>query len=419
MHPWGKVKHVPEINVDLVSVSSIWRQFGWSTTFEDDARVTDRAGTLIARAEKKGCLYHVVETFVDASEREDSTQGAFLATSDRHARLLELHYKFGHAGMGILKCLERKGLVQLSKEERKLKKINCPSCILGKFTRKSFPKTPAPCTTTRKLERVHADLSGKMRTPSKICGSKYYLLLVDDFTRIKWIYLLQHKSQVAEKFAHFLKTVVAGEGLQMGCLRTDGGTEFLNQKMQELLDSAGIKREVTGRYSPEQNPVAERGNRTVGEMVRTWLTHSGLPEEWWGPATLYAAYVSNRLPNQTLKGKSAYELWSGGHPPNYSLLQPFGARAYAHVPDGLRTKWDTKAVRGIFIGVSAERRCYCIWDPAAQHVIYTLQADIKMVFLGPVSWYLGIKIFPRTNHEGFNIAIPALRRLLQAVQRLL
>ena len=81
----------------------------------------------------------------------------------------------------------------------------CEGCILGKQQRESFPagksiREKAP------LEIVHSDLCGPMQTPS-LAGNKYVLTFIDDYTRKTWVYFLNQKSEVFEKFCHF-KTLI-------------------------------------------------------------------------------------------------------------------------------------------------------------------------------------------------------------------
>ncbi len=62
--------------------------------------------------------------------------------------------------------------------------------------------------------------------------------------------------------------------------------------------------ELTVPYSPEQNGVAERMNRTLMESARTMLSHAGLPDSYWAEAVASAAYIRNKSANETIQGIS-------------------------------------------------------------------------------------------------------------------
>ena len=75
----------------------------------------------------------------------------------------------------------------------------------------------------------------------------------------------------------------------------DRGTEFLNDELREWCQSEGVHFELTAPYSPSQNGVAERMNRTLVELSRAMLSDSKLPEFLWEPAVAHAAYLHNLL----------------------------------------------------------------------------------------------------------------------------
>ena len=89
--------------------------------------------------------------------------------------------------------------------------------------------------------------------------------------------------------------------------------------------STGIIHQTTTPYTPQQNGVAERKNRTLKEMVNSMLSYSGLSEGFWGEAMLTACYLLNRIPNKRNK-VTPYELWHK-KTSNLSYLKILGCRA--------------------------------------------------------------------------------------------
>ena len=75
----------------------------------------------------------------------------------------------------------------------------------------------------------------------------------------------------------------------------------------ELCAEHGIRHETTAPYTPQQNGVAERKNRTLKEMMNALLLSSGLPEFMWGEAVLTANYLLNKVSRKKIN-KSPYKL---------------------------------------------------------------------------------------------------------------
>ena len=83
-------------------------------------------------------------------------------------------------------------------------------------------------------------------------------------------------------------------------LRTDNGGEYISAEFNEYLKIRGILHELTIPYTPEQNGVAERLNRTLMETAQSMISHSGLSSKYWGEAVVSAAYVRNRTTTRAI-----------------------------------------------------------------------------------------------------------------------
>ena len=89
-------------------------------------------------------------------------------------------------------------------------------------------------------------------------------------------------------------------------LRTDRGGEFLSNEFTSFCEENGICRELTAPYTPQQNGVAERKNRTVVEMARSMLKAKELPDQFWGEAVATAVYLLNISPTKAVQNKTPY-----------------------------------------------------------------------------------------------------------------
>jgi len=142
---------------------------------------------------------------------------------------------------------------------------------------------------------------------------------------------IKQKSEVFEKFKEYHAKVTNMTGKKLKRLRSDNGGEYLSAKFQEYLKAHGTKHEVTTPYTPQQNGVSERLNRTLQEMALSQLLHASLPKHFWADSVSTACFVRNRLPVCPLN-MSPYEKWCG-RKPNVKYFRVFGCVAYVLMPD--------------------------------------------------------------------------------------
>ena len=141
---------------------------------------------------------------------------------------------------------------------------------------------------------------------------------------------MKRKSEVAEYFKIFVNLLRSETGHTVHTLRADNGGEFVNQSLKTWLSDRAIKIETSAPYSPEQNGVSERANRTIMEGGRSLIYAKHLPLELWGEAIACAVYSLNRVCNST-SPLTPYENWYGKKP-DISHLRIFGSTAFIHVP---------------------------------------------------------------------------------------
>ena len=125
-----------------------------------------------------------------------------------------------------------------------------------------------------------------------IGGSRYFVTFIDDYTRHTWACLITKKSEV---FVCFLKVKSLAEretGRKIKCLRFDGEKEYFSDQFSSYLQKEGIRRKFSCRYTPEQNGVAERKNRTI-EAARAMLEERHMPKFYWAESVRTAVYQQN------------------------------------------------------------------------------------------------------------------------------
>ena len=109
-------------------------------------------------------------------------------------------------------------------------------------------------------------------------------MIVDDYSRYTWVFFLQDKTEVAAYFKKFAKRAQNEFEVKLKKIRSDNRKEFDNTNIEEYCDEVGIKHEVSATYTPQQNGIVERKNRTLITLARTMLDEYNTPERFWAEA---------------------------------------------------------------------------------------------------------------------------------------
>lgn len=264
------------------------------------------------------------------------------------------HRRFGHLNNRSLQVMQKKELVKGLPTMKEAEKI-CTVCNKGKQQRERFPKR-AKWRASEKLELIHADLCGPINPTSQ--GVKRYLfVLVDDFSRKTWIYFLADKAETFAVFKEFKNSVEKEAKTAICGLRTDRGGEFTSDIFNKFCSDNGIKRQLTAAYSPQQNGVAKRRNRTIMNMVRCLLSEKEMPKSLWPEAARWTAHVMNRSFTKSVSDMVPEERWSGIKP-KVDYFRVFGSIGHVHVPEQKRLKLDDRSYMCILLGISDESKAY-------------------------------------------------------------
>ena len=186
-------------------------------------------------------------------------------------KTMSRHQRLGHIGEKGLRILHGKGMVE-GMSNSSLDFDFCENCVYGKQNQVSFPSGGK--RTKQILELVHSDVFGPVKVPS-LGKSVYYVSFIDDFSRNTWIYFLKKKSEVFDRFKEFKALVENQTEKKIKVLRTDNGGEFCSKEFEEFCKKCGIARQKTTPYTPQQNGVAERMNKTLMERERSMLMVPG------------------------------------------------------------------------------------------------------------------------------------------------
>ncbi|KAJ9567318.1 hypothetical protein OSB04_003284 [Centaurea solstitialis] len=279
------------------------------------------------------------------------------------------HRRFSHQNFSDISKLANGGLVKGLPKLTFDRDSLCPACQMGKMKRSSHKsKTESSCQSP--LEMIHMDLCGPMRIQS-ISGKKYILVMVDEYSRYTWLEFLRMKSEAPELIIKFIKRIQVLLQLPVRKIRSDNGTEFKNATLDAYLTSVGISHNFSGAYTPQQNGVVERRNRTLVEAARTMLAYSGLSLTFWAEAVSTACFTQNRTIITKRFQKTPYHIINR-RVPNVKFFHVFGCRCYILNNRDNLGKFDKKADEGYFLGYSLTSKTFRVYNKRTKMVMETV-----------------------------------------------
>ena len=277
------------------------------------------------------------------------------------------HNRLGHAIVAtILKMVRDEAVIGLSIPSN-AKLDFCSSCVKGKQHRLPFSVNKERRRASLPGVFFHSNISGPIQV-SSLGGHRYFITFKDDHSGYRIAFLMKKKDEVfacIQRLYHHIRQATTQRLLKF---RSDNGKEYTDHRVEEFFARKGVTQEFTIPYTPQQNSVAERDNRTIMEMVRCMLLDRNISNRFWGEALATALYTLNKVASRELQGLTPYELWFG-EALDVRDLRTFGSIAYAHVPKKPRKKLDSKTKECIFLGYSGTSKGYRLWCPKKQGVI--------------------------------------------------
>ncbi|XP_074283966.1 uncharacterized protein LOC141608519 [Silene latifolia] len=269
-----------------------------------------------------------------------------------------LHARLGHTSLSKMQHID-------SIHCKHLKQYQCETCLQAKIHRLPFPRSNSRAAC--KFELIHVDLWGPYKVAT-ITGAHYFFTIVDDHTRVTWTFLLKYKTQVASTFENFLAQVGNVYNSSVKVVRSDNGTEIIQDTCLGMLAKRGILHQKSVPGVPQQNGRVERKHKHLVETARAMLLYAKLPKRFWGESILTATYLINKLPSPVLGWKSPYEVLMGKLP-TYEELRVFGCLCYAPINASHKDKFASKGRRCLFIGYPFGQKAYKLFDLDTKKVI--------------------------------------------------
>ena len=238
---------IPNLSNNLLSVPQVTSQLKCLVLiYPNFCLLQDiNIGEIIGRGTKREGLYYVDDVCTSLTM---SSKGSI--SSNKKDQIWLWHRRLGHVSLGYLAYLFPSLFSECTPSD-----FHCQTCILAKSHRVSYPLSPNKKSTPFSL--VHSDVWGPSPTTTT-SGFRWFVIFVDDCTRMTWLYLMKQKSEVAGLFQNFHKMIRTQFFGNLQVIRSDNGGEFVNKFLKGYFKEHGILHETTCVDTPQQNGVAER-----------------------------------------------------------------------------------------------------------------------------------------------------------------
>ena len=362
-----KVLHIPDLRAQLLSPQRFVKDLNLIFSIAPDGCfIYDKGRNL------KTSPFKEMDGLIYAVEAADGPPATGCLAQGRQGvleKIMLLHFRLGHPSFGLLKLMFPAIFKRVAPSS-----LHCDTCQLSKHKRVPFNGKAERCKVP--FLRVHCDIWGPSSTTS-LTGAKWYLIIVDDCTRLTWVYLLKSKGEASNAIENYFNMIRRQFDILIKHFRSDNAREFFNHHLSTFFEKQGVVHESSCVNTPQQNGVAERKIGHVTTMARTLLLHNNVPKYFWGEAILMAVHVINRLPSKTLGEKSPVNLMKEAYP-NYSwhtCLAPrvFGCTAFVHLYNP-EDKFSPRSLKCVFVGYSLTQKGYKCYHPQSKK--FLISADV-------------------------------------------
>lgn len=362
---WLKdVLYSPALPMNLLSVKQLAKQ-GFDVTFREESVKIKKDELEINGSQDDRNLYSVL---LETDLGHDPHDQLFVAVT-----MDDWHRRFGHTNNAAIKLLHKSKAVT-GFEVKGSEVSECLSCTISKLKRVPHPPR-GPIPSLRSTQIIHFDTCGPIK-PVSLGFNKYFVLATDQNSGFKFVKFAKDKAAIPDIVKSILLEAYLYSGRDTSMVITDNGTEFMNSSLKNFLKNKNIIHETSTAYTPQQNGLAERSNRTLIEAVRCLLADSKLPHRLWTEAAATAIYVMNRtLRRGTLKTK--FELFTGKQP-DVSHLRIFGQYAAVLTPKQFRdSKWSPAGQIFRFVGYTSRSNTFRLFDEANNKIV--ISCDVKFL----------------------------------------
>jgi hypothetical protein len=354
----------PDIIQSLLSVHRFTTDNWCSMEFDPfDLSVKDlTTRNVIARSNSIGPLYTLRLPSSTASSR---TSSCAMSAIDAPRILAAVatstwHHRLGHPGHDALSSVSRSSFISYTSTTHDF----CHACQLGKHTKLPFFSSSSRAEKVFNL--LHLDLW--ISPVVSVSGSKYYLVILDDFTHYLWTFPLKQKSDTFTTLSNFFAYVATQFSCTVKDIQCDNGREFDNSSTQTFLLSKGAQLRMSCPYTSPQNGKVECIICTINNVIRMLVIQASLPRCYWAEGLHTVVYQLNRLLTKMISDAFPHVALFGSAP-SYEYLCVFGCACYPNIAVTAHHKLNPQSTRCVFLGYSTNHKCYSFLDLSTTRLI--------------------------------------------------
>jgi hypothetical protein len=201
-----------------------------------------------------------------------------------------------------------------------------------------------------------------------VSGSKYYLVILDDFTHYLWNFLLKQKSDTLTTLSNFFAYVATQFSCTVKAIQCINRRGLDNSSTQTFLLSKGAQLRMSCPYTSSQNGKAEHIIRTINNVIRTLLIQASLLRRYWAEGLHTTVYLLNHLPTKTISAAYPHvALFASSS--SYGHLHIFGCACYPNITATAPHKLAPRSTQCVFLGYSGDHKGYQCLDLSTNRLI--------------------------------------------------
>ena len=363
-----EVAYVPTLAMNLFSITK---------ALSNKATLSSNGEMIEVKKNKwKLCFYLKIKTkngFVPGVRMIPKTKDQKESTETNNNKLPydKVHAILGHMGETSTRATARNLGIGITRGTSK----QCMSCAISKAKQKNLNRN-IKTMVKEPGELFSSDISSSRNTGYN--GRKYWLLVVDHATNMKWTFLLKDKSQQTEVLVKFVQELQTTHGITIKRWRMDNAGE--NKKTFEafIRNKFGIIPEYTARETPQHNGTVERAFAALYGRVRSLLNHAGFDPTRRARLWAEAASTATKLDNISVHdndSKSPHELFFGYRTKYETHLRTFGEIAVMTKSNTnkVNAKLDDRGMICIFLGYPKDHAgdTYRVLNPQTNKTMIT------------------------------------------------
>jgi len=241
-------------------------------------------------------------------------------------------------------------------------------CLKGKTTCNIIPKK-SDVENPKRLHKVFLDVYGPFDV-ERYSWYRYFVTLIDGYSHYVRVKPIRTKDKASGILTEWITCLETETREKVNFLRTNGREKYMGEKFQKWLKSKRIHYEFMNPNTLQENSMAKWLNQTILEMIRSMMFDTKLPKSFWTFFVNYSQEILNRLPTRALTKKMTLFKALYKRKPLVAYMQIFGCPVYVHVPDAKQEKLNAKAISGLFVGLSQNRKTYIVADSQNLSKVY-------------------------------------------------